>query len=177
MPSAAILAQKQAQLAELIEKMKNATSGVLVDYTGITVEQDTAMRAALRKANVEYKVYKNTMISRACDEVGYTGLKPSLNGMTAIAVSSDPIAPAKILKEYAEKVETFEIKAGFIDGEVLDKKGVIELAEIPSREVLIGRLLGSVQSSLYGFAYAIQAIIDKSGEDTAAPASEAPAAE
>lgn len=182
MPSAAILAQKQEQLQELVEKMRNASSGVLVNYTGITVDQDTAMRTALRKANVEYKVYKNTMISRACDELGYTDLKPHLNGMTAIATSTDPIAPAKILKEYAENIPTFEIKAGFIDGEIVDQAGVMELASIPSKEVLIGKIVGSLMGPLYGLAYALQAIADKGesapAEETAAPAEEAaPAAE
>ena len=181
MPSAAILAQKQEQLKELVEKMRNASSGVLVDYTGITVEQDTAMRTALRKAGVEYKVYKNTMISRACDELGYTDLKAHLNGMTAIATSSDPIAPAKILKEYAENVPTFEIKAGFIDGAPIDKAGVMDLAAIPSKEALIVKIVGSLMGPLYSLAYALQAMVDKG--DTApaaaeaAPAEEAPAAE
>lgn len=177
MPSAAILAQKQEQLKELVEKMRNASSGVLVDYTGITVEQDTAMRSALRKAGVEYKVYKNTMISRACDELGYADLKAHLNGMTAIATSSDPIAPAKILKEYAENVPTFEIKAGFIDGETVDKAAVMELASIPSKEVLIGKIVGSLMGPLYSLAYALQAMVDKGDEAPAeaAPAEEAPA--
>lgn len=172
MPSAAILAQKQEQLKELVEKMRNASSGVLVNYTGITVDADTAMRAALRKANVDYKVYKNTMIARACDELGFGDLKPQLNGMTAIATSPDPIAPAKILKEYADKVETFEIKAGFLDGEILDQAGVIELADIPSKEILIGKIVGSLMGPLYSLAYALQAMTEKDG---AAPAEEAPA--
>ena len=165
MPSAAILSQKQAMLSELVEKMRNASSGVLVDYTGITVDDDTKLRAALRKANVEYKVYKNTMISRACDELGYGELKSQLNG--------DPIAPAKIIKEYAEKIPTFDIKAGFLDGAVLDQAGVCELADIPSKEVLIGKIMGSLMGPLYSLAYALQAMVDKGGE----AAAEAPAAE
>ena len=174
MPSNAILEQKQKAVAELAEKMKNAASGVLVNYQGITVENDTKMRAALRKAGVEYMVMKNTLTGRACDEVGFGEMKQYLSGMTAIAISADdPIAPAKVLKEYAEKVESFKILAGFLDGAVVDEKTVIELAEIPSKEVLIAKLLGSLQSPLYGLAYVLQGKIDK--ENGGAEAAEAPA--
>lgn len=173
MPSAKILEQKKAEVAALADKMKKASAGVLVSYAGINVEQDTAMRAALRKAGVDYKVYKNTMTGRACDEVGFEALKPQLNGMTALAVSeTDPVAPAKILKEYADKVETFEIKGGFLDGAVIDTKTVLELADIPSKETMICKIMLGVKSPLYGLAYALQAIIDKSGESVEAPAAE-----
>ena len=173
MPSAKILEEKKAIVSGLTEKQKNATAGVVVNYSGITVDNDTKLRAELRKANVEYKVYKNTMTARACEEAGLAGLKDQFEGMTAIAISSDdPIAPAKILKSYADKIETFEIKAGFLDGEIMSKDQVIALAEIPSKEILIGKLIGSLMSPLYGFAYGLQAIIDKSGEGTA-PAAEA----
>ena len=175
MPSAKVLAQKQAETAALTEKIKNAKSGVLVNYAGITVLQDTELRAALRKADVEYKVYKNSMTSRACDAAGYAGMKDYATGMTALALSNgDEVAPAKILKEYAEKIESFKLLAGFIDGEVLDEKGVTALADIPNKETLVCKIMLGVQSPLYGLAYALQAIIDKSGE---APAEEAPAAE
>lgn len=174
MPSAKILAQKQKELTELVNKMKNSTAGVLVNYQGITVEDDTTLRRALRKAGVDYQVYKNTMTSRACDETGYTGMKAYLKGMIALAVSSDPVAPAKILREYANKIETFEIKAGFVDGQVIDREGVLALADIPSKEGLIAKLLGSLQAPLYGLAYVLQAKIDKENGGNAA---EAPAAE
>ena len=173
MPSKVILEQKQKAVAELAEKMKNAASGVLVNYQGITVEQDTKMRAALRAAGVDYMVVKNTMTGRACDEVGFTEMKQYLSGMTAIAISAeDPIAPAKILKEYAEKVESFQILVGFLDGTVVDQKTVNDLAEIPSKETLIAKMLGSLQSSLYGLAYVLQAKIDKEngGDAASAPA-------
>lgn len=174
MPSAKILEQKKAEVAALAEKMKNATAGVLVSYEGINVEQDTAMRAALRAAGVDYKVYKNTMTGRACDEVGYESLKPLLVGMTALAISeNDPVSPAKVLKEYSEKVETFEIKGGFLDGEVIDANTVRELAEIPSKETLVCKIMLGVQSPVYGLAYALQAIIDKSGESVEEAAPEA----
>ena len=182
MPSAKILEQKIAETNALTEKIKAAQSGVLVSYTGITVDQDTALRKALREAGVDYKVYKNTMTERACTEAGYPGMSQYLTGMTALAVSGDDaIAPAKILKEYAEKIPTFEIKAGFIDGELLDEKGVIALADIPNKETLVCKIMLGVQNPLYKLAYALQAIIDKSGEEIpseeAAPAEETPAAE
>ena len=128
MPSAKILEQKKADTEALVEKFRSAVSGVLVSYAGITVEQDTALRKALREAGVDYRVYKNTMTERACVEAGYPALKDHLGGMTALALSKeDAVAPAKILKEYAEKIATFEVRAGFVDGEVLDSKGVEEL--------------------------------------------------
>jgi len=162
MPSKKILAEKEALVEELSIKVKNAAAGVIVDYKGITVEQDTELRTTLRKAGVEYKVYKNSMTERACIKAGYPDMKQYLEGMTAFALSStDPVAPAKILKEYADKIATFELKAGFVEGNIIDAKGVAALAAIPSKETLIAKMMGSLQSSLYGFAYAIQAIIDK----------------
>lgn len=168
MPSSKILAEKQQAVADLAEKLKTAAAGVLVNYSGITVEDDTKLRAALRNAGVEYKVMKNTLTGRACEMVGYGDMKQYLEGMTALAISvDDPIAPAKILKEYAEKVESFEIKAGFIDGGVIDANAVNELASIPAKEVLIAKMLGSLQSPISGLAVALQAVVDKSGEATA----------
>ncbi len=168
MPSSKILAEKQQVVADLAEKLKTATAGVLVNYSGITVEDDTKLRAALRNAGVEYKVMKNTLTGRACEMVGFADMKQYLEGMTALAISqTDPIAPAKIMKEYADKVESFEIKAGFIDGGVIDAAKVNELASIPSKEILIAKMLGSLQSPISGLAVALQAIVDKSGEATA----------
>ena len=163
MPSAKILEQKQQLVAELAESMKNAQSGVLVNYCGITVEKDTALRAELRKNNVTYKVIKNTYIGRAAKIAGLEGFESVLEGMTAIAVSDDPIAPAKVLSKFADDNDGFEVKAGFIDGRVIDVNEIKALADIPGREGLIAKFLGSIQSPLYNFAYAIQAIIDKEG--------------
>ena len=163
MPSAKILEQKQQLVAELAETMKNAQSGVLVNYCGITVEKDTALRAELRKNNVSYKVIKNTYIKRAAEIAGLSGFESALEGMTAIAVSDDPIAPAKVLCKFADDNDNFEVKAGFIDGRAIDTNEIKALASIPSREGLIAKFLGSIQSPLYNFAYAIQAIIDKEG--------------
>ena len=171
MPSKVILEQKQKAVAELAEQLKNSVSGVLVNYQGITVEDDTAMRKALREAGVRYTVVKNTLTGRACDMVGYGDMKQYLNGMTAIAISeTDAVAPAKILKKYADKVESFNILAGYLDGAVIDAATVNEVAEIPSKETLIAKFLGSIQSPVYGLAYALQAIVDK--QDEATPAAE-----
>ena len=173
MPSNSILEQKQAIVAELAEKLKASPAGVVVNYQGITVDADTKMRKALREAGVTYTVMKNSLTGRACEEVGLGDMKQYLSGMTAIAIGNeDPVAPAKILKEYAEKIESFEILAGYLDGQVVDKDTVAKLADIPSKEVLIAKLLGSIKSPLYGLAYALQAVVDKDGEAApeAAPA-------
>ena len=173
MPSAKILEAKIAQCEELTEKVKKAQAGVLVSYQGITVEQDTALRKALREAGVDYKVYKNTMTGRACEAAGYGEMKPYLNGMTALALSeNDPVAPAKVLKEYAEKIETFEIKAGFIDGGVIDQAGVMALADIPGKETLVCKIMLGMRSSLQGLAYVLQAVIDRENGGEEAPAAE-----
>ena len=162
MPSKIILEKKQQAVAELAEKIKNSVSGVLVNYQGITVEDDTAMRKALREAGVKYMVVKNSLTGRACDEVGYSEMKQYLTGMTAIAISeNDAVAPAKVLKKYAQKVESFKILAGYLDGAVIDEAVVNELADIPNKETLIAKFLGSIQSPIYGLAYALQAIADK----------------
>jgi len=165
MPSNTILAQKQQIVADLAEQLKASSAGVLVNYQGITVDDDTKMRKALREAGVKYMVVKNSLTGRACEEAGFGDMKQYLSGMTAIAIGSDdPVAPAKVLKEYAEKVESFSILAGYLDGKVIDVKTVEALADIPSKEVLIAKFLGSIKSPLYGFAYALQAVIDKNNE-------------
>lgn len=184
MPSAKILEQKQAMLADLVERIKGAESGVLVNYCGITVEEDTKLRKSLREAGVDYRVVKNTYIRKACAEVGLEGFDSVLEGMTAIALGSDAVAPAKVLCKFAKDNEQFTVKAGFIDGRVIDVAEVEALAAIPSKETLLCQMLGSMQSSLYGLAIALQAIVDKGDMSTApkteeaaeeAPAEEAPA--
>ena len=174
MPSNKVLEAKKQVVEELAGKLQTAVAGVLVKYEGITVADDTALRSALRKAGIEYSVMKNTLTGRACEMVGYGDMKQYLSGMTAIAISQDDaIAPAKIMKEYADKIPTFEIKAGFVDGGVIDQAGVEALAATPSKEVLIGKMMGSLMSSLYGLAYVLQAKIDK--ENGGEEATEAPA--
>ena len=165
MPSAQVVERKQQIVNDLSDKFKNAQACVIVNYAGITVENDTALRKELTAAGVKYSVIKNTLIKRACEQTGYSELAGVLEGMTAVATSdTDPVAAAKILSKYAEKIDTFEIKAGFVDGKILDKDGVDQLAKLPSKEVLIGKVLGSLQSSLYGLAYVLQAYVDKQNE-------------
>lgn len=176
MPSAKILEEKKQIVAELTEKVRSAVCGVLVNYRGITVEQDTQLRAEMRKAGVEYVVMKNTLTRFAMKECGYDDILPVLENMTAIAISKeDPVAPAKILKSYADKIESFNIKAGFVDGEIIDVAGVEQLATLPSKEVLIAKVMGSLNSPIYGLvnvlngnlrglACVLQAIHDKKAE-------------
>lgn len=167
MPSSQVLEKKQAIVSALTERMKNSVAGVIVCYQGITVEDDTALRAELRKAGVEYTVIKNTLTKKACQNVGFGDMTGALEGMTAVATSAkDEVAAAKILKKYDDKVETFSIKAGYVDGEVLDTAGVMKLANLPSKEILIGKVLGSLQSPVYGLVYALQAYVDKQSETT-----------
>lgn len=177
MPNKVVLEKKQQIVNDLVEMLKKSAGGVVVNYQGITVEDDTKLRKALREAGVKYCVVKNTLTERACTEVGMADMKPCLNGMTAIAIGGeDPVAPAKVLKDYDEKIESFKIVGGYLDGKVVDIKTVMELADIPNKETLIAKFLGSIQSPIYKFAYAIKAVADKMGEaqGEAAPA-EAPA--
>ena len=171
MPSNKILEEKKKVVETLAEKLQGAAAGVLVKYEGIKVAEDTELRNALRKAGVEYTVMKNTLTGRACDIAGYGDMKQYLEGMTAVAISKDdPIVAAKIIKEYADKIDCFEIKAGFVDGGILDKAGVEALAATPSKEVLVAKMMGSLMSSLYSFAYVLQAKIDKENGGDAAEA-------
>ncbi len=173
MASNAILEQKKKIVEDLVSKIKGSCAGVLVNYQGITVEDDTKLRAELRKNGVEYAVIKNTYLSKAFDEAGLEPLKEHLFGMTAFAISEkDEVAAAKILEKYASDHEDFILKGGYVDGEILDNKAMAELAKTPSKEELLVRMMSSMQSSLYKLCYGLQAIIDKSGE---APAEEAAA--
>ncbi len=152
MPSNKILEQKKQVVAELTEKVKAAQTIVLADYRGLTVEQDTELRNALRAAGVEYRVVKNTLTSFAMKENGLEGLDPYLNGPTAMAISStDAVAPAKVLSEFAKKFEKLELKVGVVEGKVIDIDGIKALAELPSREVLISKVLGSFNAPISGF--------------------------
>ena len=156
---------KQPVVAEISELLNGAASAVVVDYRGLTVAQDTALRKALREAGVSYKVYKNTMIKRAAEGTDFAALEPALEGPTAIAVSKDDAtAAARILAEFAKKADKLEIKAGIVEGTYYDAKGMQVIATIPSREVLLGRLLGSMQSPITNFARVLNQIAEKSGE-------------
>ena len=164
MPSNKILEEKKQVVETLAEKIKSSAAGVLVKYEGIKVSEDTELRAALRKAGVDYSVIKNTYIKKAADIAGIEGFDPYLEGMTAFAFSNeDPLAPAKVLCKFAEENETFKVKVGMMDGAVMSAEEVTELSKIPSKEILIGKILGSIQGPLYGLAYVLQAKIDKEG--------------
>lgn len=169
MPSQSVLEKKQAAVAALTEKMKNATTGVIVDYKGISVADDTKLRKKLREAGVEYTVVKNSILGRAADECGFSDLKKVLEGTTAIAISDDYTAAAKILDEFASsQKDIFNIKAGFCDGEVLDVDGVKKLATMPNKEGLLSMLCSALQGNISGLARALQAIVDKENEATPA---------
>ncbi|MDI9515061.1 MAG: 50S ribosomal protein L10 [Bacillota bacterium] len=162
MPSEKILQKKKAEVEKLNSKLTNAQAFVLADYRGLTVEQDTKMRKAMREAGVDYRVYKNSIIRFAVKDTNLSELSDQLEGPTAIAISdTDPIAPSKLIAQFAKEYNKLEIKAGMVEGKILDIDGVKELAQTPSREELLARLIGSLQSSLYGLAAALNAIAEK----------------
>ena len=152
MPNAKVLSEKQAIVAELTEKLQGAAGGVLVDYKGITVAEDTALRAEMRKNGVDYAVVKNTLTRFAVKNAGTTSLAVCAN---------DPVAPAKVVAEFAKKMngQKFVIKAGFVDGKVIDVAGVNALAELPSKEVLLSMLLSAMQGPVRGLAVSLDATI------------------
>ncbi|MBQ6569366.1 MAG: 50S ribosomal protein L10 [Clostridia bacterium] len=161
MPSAKVLEAKKAQVAEVIETLKEAQTGVIVDYRGLTVEEDTDLRTKLRNANVKYFVIKNTLLLRAAKEVGLEALEEALHGPTAIAVSSeDAVAPAKVLADYAKENEKLEIKSGFMDGAVMTLDEIKKLAATPNFETLIAKMMGSLNSPISALARTLQAIVD-----------------
>ena len=169
MPSEKVLLKKQEKVNQLTELLKNADAGVLVDYKGITVEEDTKLRKELREAGIVYSVEKNTMLRFAVKNAGLDGLLDVLEGTTAIAVvNGDQTAPARILGKFAEDHENkFALKAGFIGTEIYDEKGVAALSKIPSREVLLAQLVGSLQGPIQKLAATLKAVADK-GEAPAA---------
>ena len=157
---------KQPIVAEISDLLNGAASAVAVDYRGLTVAQDTELRKQLREAGVTYKVYKNTRIRRAAEGTDFAALDPHLEGPTAIAVSKeDATAPARILAEFAKKADKLEIKAGVVEGTYYDAKGMQAISSIPSREVLLGRLFGSMKSPIANFARVLNQIAEKQGEN------------
>ena len=165
MPNAKVLEEKQKIVADLKEKIGAAVIGVLVDYKGINVADDTALRKELRENGVNYFVVKNTLLSRAVQDTELESIKSVLEGTTAIALSNDDYAaPARILSKYADKSETFKIKAGFLDGKLADLDTINAIAKLPSREVLLATVVGAFQAPIAAFARAVQAIVDKNGE-------------
>ena len=168
---------KQPIVAEISELLDGAQTAVLVDHRGLTVEQDTQLRKQLREAGVHYKVYKNTMMNFAFKGTACEPLCEHLEGTNALAVSADDAtAPARILAKYAKQFPKLELVAGVVEGNYNDKAGIEALSNIPSREELLGKLLGSIQSPIANFARVISQIAEKGG-DAAPAAEEAPAAE
>lgn len=169
MPSAKILESKKARAAEITELVKNSCSGVLVDYKGITVEEDTKLRKELREAGVKYFVEKNTMLRIALKENGLEDLCGVLEGTTAIAVcENDQTAPARILGKFADAHDDkFNLKGGFVEGVVYDAKGVEALSKIPSKDVLLAQLVGSLQGPMQKLAATLKALADKKAEEAA----------
>ncbi len=184
---------KKPIVDEISANIKDAQSVVLVDYRGLTVEQDTQLRKTLRENNITYKVYKNTFMNFAFKGTDFEALAPYLEGPSAIAISTeDATAPARVLAKFAKTADKLEIKAGVVEGVVYDAKGIETVAKIPSREELLSRLLGSMKSPVSNFARVLNQIAEKGGagnceaapkaekapaEEAAAPAEEAPVAE
>lgn len=167
MASEKILNEKKAVVTALVERLKEAQAGVIADYRGLTVAQDTELRKRLREAGVEYTIVKNTLTRFAANEVGLSDLDPVLHGPSALATSTnDVVAPAKVLVEFAKENEQLEIKAGFVDGKVIDAAEVKVYASIPSKEVLISKMLGSLQAPIGNLVRTLDAIAKK--EDGAA---------
>ncbi len=170
MPSEKVLESKKQVVAALTETLKGAVAGVLVDYKGINVADDTKLRKELREAGVEYSVVKNTMLRFAAKEAGLDGWDEVLNGTTALAVSKeDPIVAAKIIAKYADAIQgdAFKIKSGFMDGKVVDADTVNALAKIPAKEVLIATMLSSLNATISKFAVVIDQIAKKKEEEAA----------
>lgn len=185
MPSTAILEKKKQMVADLSERIKNSCAGVVVDYKGINVEDDTKLRRELREAGVEYTVVKNSILGRAAQDAGLEGLDSVLEGTTAIATSTDDyVASARILGKYADTHNNFSLKSGYLDGEVITLEKLIALSKLPSREVLLATVCNVFNAPIAAFARGVQAIVDKGGVEActpaaeeAAPAEEAPAEE
>ena len=174
MPNAKVLSEKQAIVEALTERIKNAEAGILVDYKGITVAEDTALRTELRKEGVEYTVVKNTLTRKALDKLGMNELDSVLNGTTSLATAdNDPIAPFRILSDYSKKLnERFNIKAAFMDGKVLNEAEIAEMSALPSKDALYAKVLGTMIAPITGLAVCLGQILEQKGGSLEAPAAE-----
>ena len=179
MPNAKVLSEKQAIVEALAERIKNAGAGVLVDYKGITVAEDTALRTEMRKEGVEYTVVKNTLTRKALDKLGMSELDEVLNGTTSLATSvDDPIVPFRILSDYSKKLnDRFNIKAAFMEGRVLSESEIAEMAQLPSKDALYAKVLGTMIAPITGLAVCLGQILEQKGGSIEAPAAEDAAAE
>ena len=153
---------KEAKVAEIKEKLAKAQGAIFVKYQGLTVEEDTQLRKNLREAGVEYKVYKNSLTTLAAKELGFEGIVSYLEGPVAVAFGyEEPTAPARVLNNFAKEHKVMELKAGIVNGEIFDAAKVVQLASIPSRDVLIAKLLGSFKAPVSNLAYLLNAIKEK----------------
>jgi len=176
MPSAAVLEQKKQAVAALAEDLKNSCAGVIVNYSGISVADDTKLRKELREAGVKYSVVKNTLLKLAAKEAEIEIPEEVLNGTTAIATSADDyVAAARILSKYADTSKTFEVKSGYLDKEIISLEKIASLAKLPSREILLATVCNAFNAPISAFARVIQAIVDNGGEAKPATAEEAEA--
>ena len=165
---------KQPIVQEISEHVKDAQSVVIVDYRGLTVAEDTQLRKQLREAGITYKVYKNTLMNFAFQGTEFESLAPVLEGPSAIAISTtDATAPARVLAKFAKTAPALEIKAGVVEGSFYDAEGMKAIAAVPSREELLSKCLGSIQSPIANFARVLKQIAEKDGSGEAAPAAEA----
>jgi len=171
MPSEKVLEQKKQVVEELTETLRNACAGVVVDYKGTNVADDTKLRKDLREAGVKYAVVKNTLLRFAAKDVGLDGLCGVLEGTTALATSTDDyVAAARILGKFADTHKNFSVKSGFLDKDVIGLDKIESLSKLPSREVLLATVCNAFNAPISAFARAIQAIADKQGEAAPAPA-------
>ena len=175
MPNAKVLSEKQAIVESLVERIKNAGSGVLVDYKGITVAEDTALRTDLRKESIDYTVVKNTLVKRALDKLDMNDLDHVLNGTTSLATAEkDPIAPFRILTDTSKKLgERFNIKAAFMEGKVLSESEIAEISALPSKDALYAKVLGTMIAPITGLAVCLGQILEQKGGSIESPAAEA----
>ncbi|MCB6993284.1 50S ribosomal protein L10 [bacterium 210820-DFI.6.37] len=165
--------EKQVIIDEIKEKLEKAQAAVVIDYMGITVAQADAMRKKLREADVDYTVYKNTLVKRAIEGTQYESLGEVLAGPSAFAISyDDATAPARVINEVIEEYKKMEFKAGVIEGEFFDAEGIKQIAKIPSRDNLIAKFMGSIQSPITNFARVLNQIAEQGGADGAAAAAE-----
>ena len=172
----AVLSNKQALVTEISDKIKASQSTVVCEYRGLSVAEVTELRRNLRSEGVDFKVYKNTMVERACDECGYDDLKDALNGPNAFAFSEDATAPARVLAKFAKKHKALVLKKGIVEGKVVDEATIKELSLLPNRDGMLSMLLSCLQSPVSSFARAVKAVAD--AKEAGAPAPEAaPAAE
>ena len=165
MPNAKVLSEKQAIVAGLVERIKGASSGILVNYEGINVAEDTALRTEMGKDSVNYSVIKNTLIKRALDELNLNELDSVLEGTTSLATTdADPIAPFRIINDYSKKLgDRFNVKAAFMEGQVLSDSQIAEMSDLPSKEALYSKVLGTMIAPITGLAVCLGQIVEKMG--------------